>query len=140
MLVVGEDIKAAIAPFRYDESLPPERQGPDARFDWCVVGGRWSSFFLTLDGRSVATARHRDIDWAGWRDRSRRNAEEAFTAWTNDPRQGGPPMAPRPDDGESRADFVARTGVPITHAILHDGILEESDDYVSIEGTGWAAR
>lgn len=37
---------------------------PNARWDWYVVGGRWSDWLLLKDGTKVDQARYGDIDWA----------------------------------------------------------------------------
>lgn len=54
------------------------RSNPNKKWDWWVVGGRWSNMLLLTDGRSVNSAPKRLVDWATIRDTDAREAGELY--------------------------------------------------------------
>lgn len=56
-------------------------ENPNAKWDWWVVGGRWSGLLLTKNGEWVDSAKIKDIDWEGMKksaiSKAKQNWEEA---------------------------------------------------------------
>jgi hypothetical protein len=56
---------------------------PESKWDWWVVGGRWSNMLMLKDGRHVDEAYIRDVDWVGMRAVARKKAEDDFDLMWN---------------------------------------------------------
>lgn len=120
--VVGE----AMAP--YDENGEWFAEG--SRWDWWVVGGRWSDLLVDKSGEHVDYARKREVDWEAM-------AQEQVHALRDEYRAhhhltGKPPFyfdeSEKPQPGESEDAFVQRRFEPFaTHALLdRDGKWHEN--------------
>jgi hypothetical protein len=83
VLVIGDDVNAALAPFRaHDDGSEPEVVGSsDARCGEWVIGGAWSGLFPTLGGGTADSARKCEIDWSGARDAAEARARASFALW-----------------------------------------------------------
>lgn len=84
----------------YWYKLDPEKgrygywENPNSKWDWYVVGGRWSGFFPTFSGEQVDQSVKSSIDFEGARDRAEREAlgrYDAFAALV----EGTEPHKPR---------------------------------------------
>lgn len=58
-----------------------KRTNPNARWDWYVLGGRWSNFFLLKDGSRADSALWKDIDFIGMIDEETKEAEASYTKY-----------------------------------------------------------
>jgi len=70
VLVVGDDVSGALAPF--DENGSKVR---DAKWDWWCEGGRWSDRLVTRGGRACNSTTIGDLDLDAMRAAGRRRAE-----------------------------------------------------------------
>lgn len=84
MIVTGEDVNAAMAPFDENADVPEE----DRKWDWWCVGGRWSEWLLHVDGRRVDSLLRSELDMEGMLEASRQRAAERYDEIQADPRQG----------------------------------------------------
>lgn len=97
VLVIGEDPEDQLA--RYDEELEVEGEeyNPDAKWDWYVLGGRWTGFFKLKEGATgeigdpgvmtepakpgyADAALKKDIDFDWMRTEARENAAKRYDA------------------------------------------------------------
>lgn len=57
------------------------KTNPNARWDWWVIGGRWSNTLLRKDGFRADTASTSDVDWGAMAGRAATQSGERWDAW-----------------------------------------------------------
>lgn len=55
-----------------------DRTNPDRKWDWYVVGGRWSNYLRVKSGETVDTCQVKDLDFEGERQRLAKEAGDAY--------------------------------------------------------------
>lgn len=101
VIVIGDDVEGQLAPYQennmgdcpqeylefvdddeYDVDEKTGKRGywenKNAKWDWWVVGGRWSGFFKIKDGENSNTALKKDIDIEGMKYAAKQDAEKDY--------------------------------------------------------------
>lgn len=130
---VNEFVTSVLAP--YDEN--DEFFRPGSRWDWWVIGGRWTGYFAARPGRSGQLGRNHsgeeptrggfdvirvgDVDWEVMVARSVAGAEDY---WDTCAALDHPPFGIEP--GTTREQYVAAARTVATHALVtSDGTWHE---------------
>ena len=112
----------------------PDEEGywenPNAKWDWYVVGGRFSGFLL-VDGKSVDKGRKKDIDWDGMKEQNtemyKDNYERSFKDYPDNP--DGREFFYGVLEGETLEEYLDRKSKFSTFAVItKDGEWREKGE------------
>ena len=91
-------------------------ENPNAKWDWYVIGGRWSNMLLTKDGEKTDFARLKDIDWNKISENKRLKAEHV---WDNQPESWFEKhFVHGINDSDTRESYVKRMSEFSTAAVI----------------------
>lgn len=89
-------------------------ENPNAKWDWYVVGGRWSNSLTLRDGSTCNNALLKDIDWEKIQEKLRTNAEKF---WDSNP-QGINRLFSGITEKDTRESYVSRESNFSTYAVI----------------------
>lgn len=121
-------------------------KNPRAKWDWYLLGGRWSGYFLLTDGSRADTALNGTIDWQAMTAARAKNAQSDYSEFeakfaTDSNHNGamawfefGIANIGSKDNfiPESKESYIARYSTVATFAVLTGGIWYERE-------VGWSA-
>lgn len=128
---------------------------PSAKWDWFVIGGRWSNFLLAKDGKRYDSLKKKDIDFEGMVQDAAKQAEKDYDAFqellekqnVTDPKEldsealfqfyqeQGKMFLREEFDGVSKNEYIkkAKDAAIMTFAFVKDGVWHEKAEM------GWFA-